>query len=350
MKESLIPHSKPSISEADMSAVLQVLRSGNIVQGRQVEKFEDAVSNFIGHRGGVATHSGTSALHLSLIALGIAAGDEVALPSFVCTAPLHAVRYINATPLFIDINPETFNMDSKDLKGKISHKTKAIILPHMFGLPADLDEIMECEIPLIEDCAHSIGAKYMDERAGNFGILSVYSFYATKMISTGEGGMITSHSPELLEQIRDMRDYDKKDEWKVRYNYKMTDFQAAMGIEQLSQLPEFILKRKTIAKRYSEEFRDLPLVLPSEPKDRSHIFYRYIIRVDKNLLEIREKLQKQGIACERPVYKPLHQYFNISVCPHAELVWKSSLSLPIYPSLSDEETEKIIRAIKRVFL
>lgn len=349
MKESIISHSRPTISESDINAVLNVLKSGNIAQGEHVNNFEMSLSMFIGHKGGVATHSGSSALHLALIALKISKDDEVALPSFVCTAPLNAIKYVGATPLLIDINPETLNMDLKDLKRKITLETKAIILPHMFGLPADIDEIMEFEIPLIEDCAHSLGAKYVDERVGSFGILSIYSFYATKMVSTGEGGMITASSEDLVEEIKDLRAYDKKEEWKIRYNYKMTDFQAALGLSQISKLPEFVQKRRAIAKLYNQEFKDLPFETPKEYDDRSYIFYRYIIKVDKNLMGFRKRLNDEGIICERPVYKPLHQYLNDTECFNAERAWNRSLSIPIYPSLTDNEIERIISTVKRVF-
>lgn len=350
MKESIIPHSRPTLSETDIQVVSQVLKSGNIVQGEHVGNFEKSLSTFIGHKGGVATNSGSSALHLALIALKISKGDEVALPSFVCTAPLNAIKYVGATPLLIDINPETMNMDFANLKRKINPETKAIILPHMFGLPADVDEIMEFEKPLIEDCAHSLGAKYVDERVGSFGILSIFSFYATKMISTGEGGMITSASLDLVENIKDLREYDKKEEWKVRYNYKMTDFQAAMGLSQISKLPEFVQKRRAIAKLYNQEFKDLPIEMPKEYDDRSHVFYRYIIKVDKNLLGIRKRLMDEGIICERPVYKPLHQYLDDRECLSAQRTWNRSLSIPIYPSLTDNEIERIISSVKRIFV
>jgi perosamine synthetase len=344
----MISHSKPTISEKDIAAVSEVLKSGKISQGEQIENFEKKLSLFVGHKEGVAVHSGTSALHLALMALEISKGDEVALPSFVCSSPLHAVKYVDATPLFIDINPETLNMDPEDLKKKITQKTRAIILPHMFGLPADIDAIIKTGVPLIEDCAHSLGATYRDRPVGSYGLLSIYSFYATKMIATGEGGMLSTDSKELLERARDLRDYDKKEDYTVRYNYKMSDMEAALGISQLSRLSEFIQKRKEIAMLYHQELKNLPLEIPKEYDDRTHIYYRYIVKVTGDLLAFQERLAKEGVICERPVFKPLHRYFDLPPCLGAEKAWENSLSIPIYPSLTDGEIEKIIHTIKRV--
>jgi len=348
-KSLFIPHSRPTISEEDIAAVSRTLKSAKISQGEQVENFERRLSSFVGHSGAVATHSGTSALHLSLLALDISEGDQVALPSFVCSAPLHAIHYVKATPLFIDIHPGTLNMDARDLEQKITKRTKAVILPHMFGLPADIKEISSFNIPVIEDCAHSLGALYHEKRVGGLGLLSIYSFYATKMICTGEGGMITSNSHELLEKIKDLRDYDKRENWHVRYNYKMTDLAGALGMSQFSKLSSFIQKRKKIARFYHQELKNLPLELPKEYIDRDHIYYRYVLKGEKGFPKFKKRLSGAGIFCEEPVYKPLHLYFGLKNCPESEKASARCLSIPIYPSLKKSEVETIIYHIKRLF-
>ncbi|MBM4272745.1 MAG: DegT/DnrJ/EryC1/StrS aminotransferase family protein, partial [Deltaproteobacteria bacterium] len=243
----MIPHSRPTLDQDDYASVLHILKSGHLAQGKQVEQFEKDLSSLIGVRGGVAVSSGTAALHLALLSLNTGSGDEIIIPDFVCTAPLNAIRYTGAVPVIADIDPLTYNIDVGDLKKRLTKKTKAIIIPHMFGLPADMEEILSLGIPVIEDCAQSLGSRYRDSCTGRLGTLSIFSFYATKMIATGEGGMVLSDDESLLEKIRDLRDYDEKELYTVRYNYKMTDFQAAFGISQLKKLFSFIKRRKEIA-------------------------------------------------------------------------------------------------------
>jgi dTDP-4-amino-4,6-dideoxygalactose transaminase len=344
----MIPHSKPTLDNRDCDAVLEVLQSGQITQGEYVKRFEDKLSEFIGVKGGVATNSGTSALHLALLALEAGKGDEIILPSYVCTALLNAIHYVRATPILVDIEPDSFNLDAKRVKESLTEKTKAIIVPHLFGLPADMEELQSFGIPLIEDCAQALGATYKGKQAGGFGALSIFSFYATKVIASGEGGMVLSDSPHLLERVRDLRDYDNRDNYRIRFNYKMTDLQAALGISQMEKLPSFLERRKVIAKRYSRELPNIPALLPPEYPDRKHIFYRYVIRVEGNLERLLEQIKKEGICCERPVYRPLHYYLGLSDFPETERIWSSALSIPIYPSLASGEVTEVIDRVKRL--
>ena len=342
----VIPHSRPTLDESDLLSVSEVIRSGRIVQGEVVEKFEKKVAKFIGVDGAVATNTGTSALHLSLLAIGIKKGDYVAIPSFVCTALLNAVRYVGAHPTLVDIDPETYNIDIRDLKKRVKKPTKAIILPHLFGLPADIDEIMSLGIPVIEDCAQAIGAVYKGKKAGSFGRLSCLSFYATKVLSTGEGGMVVSDSRSLLKKIRDFRDYDNKKSYSVRYNYKMTDIQAAMGISQLKKLHSFLLRRVEIAKRYSsvlQEFCNVPSV---RYKDRKHIFFRFPIQIQGSVSKALNFFSERGVICARPVFKPIHKYLQVNGLPNTDTVWNNTISIPIYPSLTDKEICKTLDVLK----
>ena len=341
----MIPHSRPTLDRDDFDSVLQVLKSGQIVQGEQAAKFEENVSSLVGVRGGVAVSSGTAALHLALISLGVSKGDEVILPGFVCTAPLNAIYYVGAAPVIAEVDPLTFNIDVKDLQKRITKRTKAVIVPHMFGLPADMEDISSLGIPIIEDCAHSLGSRYKDNYTGTFGLLSIFSFYATKVIAAGEGGMVLSNSGGLLETIRDLRDYDKKENYAVRYNYKMTDIQAALGIAQLKKLSLFIQKRKEIADKYGIIFDDLSFPAPFVPKDREHIFYRYVVLLE-NAERFMDSMMKRGVACTRPVFKPLHRYLGLSGYATTDLVWERAVSIPIYPSLTDEEVGLITDSMK----
>jgi dTDP-4-amino-4,6-dideoxygalactose transaminase len=342
----VIPHSRPTLDESDVFSVSEVIRSGRITQGELVEKFEKKVAKFIGLDGAVATNTGTSALHLSLIAVGIKKGDYVAIPSFVCAALLNAVKYVGAHPILIDIDPETYNIDVRDLKKRIKKSTKAIILPHQFGLPADIDEILSLGIPVIEDCAQAIGAVYKGKKAGSFGRLSCFSFYATKVLSTGEGGMVASDSKNLLKKIRDLRGYDNKKNYTVRYNYKMTDIQAAMGIAQLKKLNAFLLKRVNIAKRYSSELQEFCNVPSVRYKDRKHIFFRFPIQIQGSVSKALNFFSERGVTCARPVFKPIHKYLQINGFPNTDTVWNNTISIPIYPSLTDKEICKILDVLK----
>jgi len=342
----VIPHSRPILDESDVFSVSEVIRSGRIAQGELVEKFEKKVANFIGVDSAVATNTGTSALHLSLIAVGIKKGDYVAIPSFVCAALLNAVKYVGAHPLLVDIDPETYNIDVRDLKKRIKKSTKAIILPHQFGLPADIDEILSLGIPVIEDCAQAIGAVYKGKKAGSFGRLSCFSFYATKVLSTGEGGMVASDSKNLLKKIRDLRGYDNKKNYTVRYNYKMTDIQAAMGIAQLKKLNSFLLKRVNIAKRYSSELQEFCNVPSARYKDRKHIFFRFPIQIQGSVSKALNFFSERGVTCARPVFKPIHKYLQINGFPNTDTVWNNTISIPIYPSLTDKEICKILDVLK----
>jgi len=343
----IIPHSRPSIDQEEIAAVVSVLQSGRIAQGEQVLSFEKALASMIGVAGAVAVNSGTAALHLALLALGIGENDEVVIPSFVCPALLNVIRYVRAIPVLADINPETFNMDVRDLRKRLTGKTKAVIVPHMFGLPADIREIVSLGVPVIEDCAQSLGSRYEGSPTGSFGALSVFSFYATKVICTGEGGMIASDDSQLLGKIRDLRDYDEKDDGRLRYNYKLTDLQAAMGFAQLRKLPALLGRRLAIAGRYHEFFREHLLSVPVCPSDREHIYYRYIIRTER-LLKLLDAGREAGIAYRRPVFKPLHHYLGMTGYPQTDAAFRGTVSLPIYPSLSDTEVKTIIHHLQSI--
>ena len=340
-----IPHSRPSLDDGEIHLLQNVLTSGQLAQGPQVRGFEEELGTFHGLPPGVATSSGTTALHLALLSLGVGQGDEVLLPSYVCSAPLQAVYHSGATPVLVDIDPKTGNMDPDDLKKRLTPKSKVIIVVHLFGLPASLSQIVGLGLPVIEDCAQSLGAELGREKIGTLGNVAICSFYATKIITTGEGGMLLSPDLSLSARAKDLRDYDKKEHFSVRFNYKMTDLQAALGRSQLQKLERFLGQREALAEDYNKELATLPCTLPPSPEGR--IFYRYVISIQENVRELVQKLLNMGIEVARPVYRPLHRYLNLEDYPGAEMAWKSHLSLPIHPSLTSQDVHGVCQALQQ---
>ena len=340
----LIPHSRPFIDQEDVSAVSDVLSSGNIAQGEKVREFECAIARFIGTKYAVACSSGTSALHLALLSLGLVSQDEIIMPSYVCSSPYLAISHAGAKPRIVDIDLLDLNICASNIKKELNIRTKAIIAPHMFGCPAELDRLVDFGIPLIEDCAQSLGAEYNKRRVGCFGDLSTFSFYATKMITTGEGGMVLTNNEEFYSKIVDYRDYDKKPLVPARYNYKMTDFQAALGLSQLRKLPYFIERRRHIASVYAERFSRFPIEIPIVPSHKKSVFYRYVIRSDR-MKNIQERAKKKEVMCQPPVFEPIHKNVANVECPNSDMAFEKALSIPLYPSLTDEEIEYLIQTL-----
>lgn len=349
MSDQVIPHSRPTLTDSDIEAVIRVLRSGQLSSGPVVSEFERKFAEYIGQHHAAATSSGTSALHLALLALGVGKGDEVIIPSFVCSALLNAVNTTQATPVIVDIDPQTFNLSVDTVKSSISRKTKAVIVPHMFGLMAEMEQLAEFGVPLIEDCAQSAGAVQQGQKAGSFGLLSVFSFYATKVLTSAEGGMVVSDSRRLISKVKDLRDYDDKDNYVLRFNYKMSDVQAALGVSQLASLEGFINKRKEIAARYFEEFKDCDFALPTRKEGREHIYYRFIIKTKREAFSCLEEFKEKKVICRRPVYRPLHLYSGLRGFANTMEAWTKTVSIPIYPSLTEEEIKKIIAVVREIF-
>jgi len=337
---SVIPHSRPTLGKEEIRRAVEVIESGHIVQGEKVREFENAFAARIGVNAAAAVSSGTAALHLALLGMEIGAGDEVIMPSFVCSALLNAVRYTGATPVPADINPQTCNLDPADVKKRITVRTRALIVPHLFGLPADLKELCKLNVPIIEDCAQAVGSTYKNRPVGVFGHAAIFSFYATKVMTTGEGGMIISGSKGLINRVKDLREYDNCQEYKIRYNYKMTDIQAAIGLSQLARLENFIQRRRTIAEKYYRAFKSCGMQLP--PRDPGHIYFRFVIKPITRAADWIEKATEKKITCSLPVHKPLHRLLKIEGYSNTEQAWQQSISVPIYPSLTEKEHDRII--------
>lgn len=352
----LLPHSRSTIEKDDIKAVSSVLESGLISQGEGVERFEALFSGYHGTKGGVAVSSGTAALHLSLLALGVGKGDSVIVPTYSCIAPYNAVRYTGALPVLVDTVENGWSMDADKVEYHLKKRSKkqnirAIVVVHLFGRPAGLDAFLyisrKYSVPLIEDCALSLGSEYKGKKVGSFGHVSVFSFYATKVITTGEGGMIISDSKEVLQKAGDLREYDEKKDSRLRFNCKMTDIQAALGRSQLKKLPEFIKQRRRIARRYLEGLQDLPLSLPEQSAHTKDMYYRFVVRM-KNADKFIKDMGVKGIVCRRPVFMPVHKIVKQSPLPNAETIWKEAVSLPIYPLLKEDAVNRIVECTKKV--
>ncbi len=332
-----IHHSRPTLGRAEMEACNRVLQSLYLGSGPEVLAFEEALCERYQRKHAIATNSGVHALFLSLKAIGIQRGDRVSLPSYVCTALLNAIQYIQAVPHIVD----TPIMDCMPDSVTAIHGCDCAILPQMFGIIKDL----HCPAPVwIEDCAMALGPGAMKQ-----GPLAVTSFYATKMIATGQGGAILTDNDDWALQIRDWLRYDNQDEYETRYNMAMTDLAAALGRIQLSRLDEFLEIRHRHAMRYDEMIGNMnPSHLATPNGLASHPgLFRYWIHVE-DAKQWSDKLAALHIEAKPPVYKPLHRYLHLedSDFPHASRAQQQFLSLPFHPSLSDVDLERVVQALK----
>jgi len=347
-----IPHSKPFIDEKEVSAASKVVRSGMLSQGKEVSALEIELAAKTGHLYGVAVNSGTTALYVALQSLGITNKDSVIIPTWSCTAPLNAVSHTGAKPLLADVSLTSHNLTVETVRPVIRRNTKAIISPHLFGIPAPNDELKSLGIPIIEDCAQCIGAQINGKKTGSLTDIATFSFYTTKLIGAGEGGLVTTSDKKIYKTIMGLREYDNCRTFIPRFNYKLTDIQAAIARRQLRKLSFFIARRKKIAKEYDYSFSKIPsITLYKEPNPKTkRIPFRYIIRVKRNTQKILKELQNRGISCARPVFKPLHRYFNqrTNAFPNAEQLFKDSLSLPLYPAMSDRDVSRVIKVVTEV--
>lgn len=339
----LIPHSRPMVGAAEAAAAAEAVASGMLAEGARTAAFEQALARRLGLSSAVAASSGTAALHLALSALGIGPGDEVIVPSFVCAALLHAVARCGATAVPADIDPVTLNLDPADARRRMSRRTRAVVAPHMFGLAADVEGLLALGVPVVEDCAQALGGTSRGRPLGALGAASVFSFYATKVITTGEGGMVASRSEELLDRVRQLKRYDGVDDPAPRFNYKLTEMQAAIGVVQLGRLQAFIDRRRGIAARYTAAFGVHPVGLP--PVDPEHIFFRYVVDLRSDAERFLREARAAGVACERPVYRPLHRLLGRQGYPASETAFRQCVSIPIYPALMDTEIDRIIAVV-----
>jgi perosamine synthetase len=326
----MIPHSSPSIGPEEIAAVTRVLQSGRLAQGNEVEAFENECAAACGRAFGVAVNSGTAALHLTLGALEVADDEPVAVPSYACAALITAVRLQRGRPVLCDVGGD-YNLDLSS----VPSECRVTIVPHLFGAPARIP----AQGTAIEDIAQSIGG-----HTGRATPVAIASFYATKLMTTGEGGMVLTDDAGIAAYARDRRDYDNRDDFVVRYPYKMTEFQAALGRVQLRRLPGMLARRRLIAERYNEAFTGLPLRLPCP---EGHVFFRYVVATDRrDALETH--LRARGVEAKRPVHRPAHHYLGGSF-PQSDRAHSQCLSLPVHPSMIDAEIAHVIDSVGDFF-
>lgn len=344
----MIEHSMPTIGKEEERAIIDVLKGNYLAEGSTVRKFEEGLAKYIGSRGGVATSTGTLALHLALISLGVGKDDEIIIPSYLCRSVLNSILYSGARPVLCDVNTEDYNISPDEARKKITKKTKAIIVPHMFGCPAEIDRFRNMGVYVIEDCAHSIGGEYKGRKVGSWGDLSIFSFEGTKYIITGEGGMVLANSNVLLNKLKRLKEPNSLD-YKIKYTYRMTNLQAAIGRVQLSRLNGFIRKRRAIAKIYNRVFFGCNIKLPKDYPERLSIYQRYMVEIDGEIFSFMKRCYRKGIKVKQPIKPyPLHRYLNLPArdFPNTEYIMRSAVSIPIYPSLTDKQIRYILKGVK----
>lgn len=341
--------------------VLQVLSSGQYILGENVKKFESSIAQYSGCSKAIGVASGTDALHLALRALNIGPGDEVITVSMTFVATVEAILYVGATPVFVDINLNTYNMDITDIESKITSKTKAIIPVHLYGQPVDMDPLMTIakkhNLYVIEDCAQAMGAAYKNKKVGSFGHFGCFSFFPTKNLGCcGDGGMITTNDENLAEKIVALRNHGSK----VRYyndelglNSRLDEIQAAVLNVKFKYLEEFNRLRREVAYNYNKLFKDIPeITTPSEIDDVYSIYHQYTIRVEDRET-VQKKLQEAGI--QTFIYYPIPAHkqkmllnYPKQILKNTEKVANEVLSLPMFPELSNEEQYQIADALRRI--
>ncbi|MCI5867015.1 MAG: DegT/DnrJ/EryC1/StrS family aminotransferase [Methanosphaera sp.] len=356
----MINIAKPIITDEEIEAVTEVLKSGMLAQGKKVEQFQKEFAQYTQSKYGVATSSGTTALHTALVAADIGPGDEVITTPFTFAATANSVLYSGAKPVFADIDPKTFNLDAASVEEKITDKTKAILPVHLYGQPADMDAICEVaqkhDLKIIEDAAQAHGAVYKGKKIGSIGDLGCFSFYPTKNITTGEGGMVTTNNEELAEKAGMVRAHGESQRYEheiLGYNYRMTDIAASIGLTQLKHIDEFNAKRNENAEYLTQHLQEIDGVTPPYVADDvTHVFHQYTIRVAKRD-EFKDFLNENGIGTgvHYPIvlYKqPYYQAQNITGnCPEAESAASEVLSIPVHPSLTQDDLDTIIDVIKQ---
>jgi len=358
-----IPIAKPVLGREEEEAVRKVFQSGMLIQGKKVRSFEEAFANYIGVKHAVAVTNGTIALDTTLKALKIGPGDEVIVPAFSFIATGNCVLFQRAKPVFADIDQRNFNIDPSDVNEKITAKTKAIIAVHMFGQPAKMEELKEIaqdhELFLVEDAAQAHGAEYKGRKAGGLGEVGCFSFYATKNMTTGEGGIIMTNNDELARKARLLRNHGQTEKYHhtiLGYNYRMTELSAAIGLVQLKKLDELNEKRIRNAKMLNEGIKKIQGLTPPYVEEHvKHVFYQYVVRVEEDYPlernELANHLEKMGIGTAvhypMPIYRqPLYHElgYDKKICPITEESCKRVLSLPVHPSVNAEDIQYITDA------
>lgn len=353
----MIPSANPSIGQEERDAVDRVLRSGGLAQGPEVAAFEEEFSSHVGNRHCVALNSGTSALHLAFLAAGIQPGDEVIVPSFSFAATANSVALAGATPVFVDIEEDHFNLDPIKIESAITSKTRAIMPVHLYGHPADMVSINQIaekyNFLVFEDAAQAHKASIDGIPVGAWGVAASFSFYPTKNMTSGEGGMVSTSSSEIARKIRVLRNQGMEIRYQneaVGFNTRMTDIHAAIGREQLKKLPAWTTKRQANADFLSSQLSGV--VTPKVAEGMGHVFHQYTVKViDTDRDAFAAELSKRGVGNGVYYPTPIHRLpsFNMAIdLPVTERVAAQVLSLPIHPSLTQAELETIVEVVNSV--
>lgn len=381
MSNSFLPFSLPDIGEEEINEVVDTLRSGWVTTGPKTKQFED---NFASYLGGnvqaLAVNSATSGLHLALEAVGIGPGDEVIIPSYTFTATAEVIRYLNATPVFVDSCEETFNICPFAVEKAITEKTKAIIPVHFAGLSCDMDALIaiarKYNLKIVEDAAHAFPTKYKGQLIGTLDTdVTVFSFYANKTMTTGEGGMLVSRNQQIIERCKVMRLHgisrDAFDRYQSKtpawyyevvapgFKYNMPDISAAIGLQQLKKIDRFQVLRENLARRYFEGFVDLPLILPAKPLEShsQHAWHLFPIRLRDDVNIERDsfivRMADQGIGCSVH-FIPLHRQtvwrdtykLKPEDFPVAEKAYQRQVSIPLFTKMTESEQDRVIRVVR----
>lgn len=381
VRKEKIYYGRQWIGEDDIEAVANTLRSDFITCGPKVEEMESKLCQLTGAKYAVSCTNGTSALHLACLAAGVKEGDEVITTPLTFMASANCARYCGATVVFADINPDTYNIDPKSIREKITDKTKAIVAVDFTGQVVEAKEIREiCDefnLIFIEDAAHSIGSKYDGKPVGSLADLTCFSFHPVKTVTGGEGGAVTTNNEEYAHCMRLMRSHAMEhdpekmlegphegiwyyEQQALGYNFRMTDFQAALICSQMNKLDKFATRRKEIVKKYNEAFKDLDgIIVQKEIPESDTCRHLYIIQLDFDKLsctrrEFFDAMSAENVQCQVhyvpvywfPYYKSLG--YKEGICPNAEKVYKGIMSIPLYPKLTDDDVNSVIEAVKKL--